>query len=118
MVGRDPSLCDVVVDGVSVSGRHCALHVSGEGRLLLSDLASRNGTSVAGVGLPPGEWRAVEPGVVLRLGGVAVRIELPIDDRPAGFERVPRGLAGTRPFNRPPRPAGPAAPGRAPSPPA
>lgn len=110
-VGRDAAQADIVLPVGSVSGRHCGLHVTAAGGILLADLGSRNGTAIGGVGLPPGEWRGIDATSVLRIGGVAARVELPVADGLPGFDRASDGLAGTRALNRPPRPANPAAPG-------
>lgn len=60
VIGRAAE-CDVVIDDASVSRRHAILDASGS----LRDLKSRNGTTVAGKRLQPGE------SVPLGVGGIA-----------------------------------------------
>jgi DNA-binding NtrC family response regulator len=74
-VGRHPTN-DLVLDDPRVSAAHLELERREEGRLLVRDLGTTNGTFV-------GPHRVLEaevgPGALLRLGGSSIRLE--IDDR-------------------------------------
>jgi hypothetical protein len=63
MLGRHPS-CEVVLDDLTVSRRHAQLHFR-DGRWILQDLGSKNGTSVNGARVMRCQLRA---GDHLRLG--------------------------------------------------
>src|SRR5919109_5532788 len=69
VVGRAP-MCDVVIDDVSVSRTHARLRAD-NGRLVVTDLGSRNGTIVDGVSVRQAE---LQPGAVVAFGGVPVRV--------------------------------------------
>ena len=70
VIGRFPS-CDIRVDDDYASGEHCLVRRLDDGRLVVSDLGSTNGTylvSEAGAMakvVAPTLW---EPGVSLRVG--------------------------------------------------
>ena len=101
VIGRAES-CDLVLDDPAVSRRHARITVRpGDGRLSIVDLASRNGTIVAGRvvrGPVP-----VPVGSTVRLGATCLQWHTAVDDTPAAV-RAGIGAAGGRiPFNRPPR---------------
>lgn len=67
--------CDIVLDDRAVSKRHAELLTLDDGRLYLTDCASRNGTHV----LREGRWRAIRQGFVrrderVRFGKVALTV--------------------------------------------
>jgi hypothetical protein len=70
LIGRHPS-CDVLLAGQSVSRRHAALRFR-DGRWIVQDLESRNGTRVNGERVQRCELR---PGDVLTVGGNRLRID-------------------------------------------
>jgi hypothetical protein len=74
MIGRGPEN-DLVMDDASVSGTHAAMVFDGDGRLLLSDLGSTNGTVVAGQPVGPGTAVEVTPGCEVMFGECAVVFE-------------------------------------------
>lgn len=106
-LGRDPG-CELVVDGEGtgvVSGIHLRF-VRLEGRWVVEDLGSRNGSSVDDRPLPPHSPHPVDAGTVLRLGdrGPQFRVEA-VRNR-----RIAETIAEDRPSRR--------AADRAPAPPA
>jgi type III secretion system YscD/HrpQ family protein len=48
VIGKDPGVCSIVLNDLSVSRRHAKIRVSSDGKLSLEDLGSRNGTLVDG----------------------------------------------------------------------
>jgi two-component system, NtrC family, response regulator AtoC len=68
------SECDVRVDDESVSRKHAVLHADGP-VLTLEDLGSRNGTTVMGRKLVPGERAPIAPGVVVELGSTTLVVQ-------------------------------------------
>jgi len=79
VLGREGERNDVGVGDPAVSGAHARVQVDGEGRLLATDLGSRNGTAVRRQGpfsspqrLSPGVPCALEPGDELVLAGRVV----------------------------------------------
>ncbi len=68
-VGRDPSN-DLVLSFGAVSRQHAAIEQQ-NGRYLLRDLGSTNGTYVNNVRLPSGQPQLLEPGDVIRIGDKA-----------------------------------------------
>lgn len=48
VIGKDPSLCDIFFQDLSVSKQHAKLTLSKEGKLIIEDLGSRNGIIVQG----------------------------------------------------------------------
>ncbi len=66
LVGRSES-CQLRPKSESVSRKHCIL-VLKDGRVLLQDLRSRNGTYVNDKRLPPDKAKVLKPGDVLRIG--------------------------------------------------
>ncbi len=71
LVGQSEA-CALRLSDRSVSRRHLALDVQGR-RLRVTDLESKNGTFVDGLGIS-GAW--LNGGETLRLGGTALRVEL------------------------------------------
>jgi hypothetical protein len=71
VVGRDPDVCDVVVDHPTVSRRHARLHHR-DGTWVLQDLESTNGTTINGKRV---ERCRVEPGDRIALGRQAVVVD-------------------------------------------
>ena len=69
VLGRSPG-CQLVVDDDTVSRRHAELHMT-DGRWILRDLGSSNGTWVTGRQVMEAE---VIPGDEIQLGGLALRI--------------------------------------------
>ena len=100
VVGRDPE-CDLIVGDDGVSREHLRVQPSPGGlRATVTDLESVNGTWVEGRRIK--EPTDVEPGTVFEAGDVAFTIA------PSGpglrFDPLREAnLAGTIPFNRPPR---------------
>jgi predicted component of type VI protein secretion system len=94
VVGRHPE-CDVVIDQVSLSKRHCVF-VKTDGLLVIRDLATTNGTKVKGQKV---RWAALLPDDKISLGGYKVRVYLGSDEMPSPSEqrqqRASKGSAGT-----------------------
>jgi predicted component of type VI protein secretion system len=67
VIGRDPALCDRVIDDATISHRHCRFSAR-EQRLLIEDLNSLNGTRLGGRDLAPFKPIAVDDGATLLLG--------------------------------------------------
>ena len=80
LFGADPS-CDVVVNDVTVSTRHCRLTQHDQG-FTLEDLGSTNGTFVENVRLSPRRPTAVTPEQRITLGP-----STPLPSRPAVGDR-------------------------------
>jgi two-component system, NtrC family, response regulator HydG len=80
LVGTSPA-CQLRLRDPHVSRRHLALEV-GEGRVHATDLASTNGTRVAGVGFT---GAFLEPGAVVVLGATAAQLELSESSPPPMF---------------------------------
>ena len=85
VVGRHPD-CDVVIDQVSLSKRHCVF-VKTDGLLVIRDLATTNGTKVKGQKV---RWAALLPDDKISLGGYKVRIYLGSDEMPSPSEQRQR----------------------------
>lgn len=83
VVGRSRS-CDLMVEDITVSRRHCRISLQGTPRV--EDLGSQRGTWVRGQRLTPGEPREVEPGEPIRLGDAIVVVH------PGGPTVVPHRL--------------------------
>ena len=81
-VGRHPALCERLIEDLSVSRRHLRVG-SAEGRLFVEDLSSLNGTLLDGSAIPPFEPMPVEPGQVITLGRVTLRVARLADPRAA-----------------------------------
>jgi DNA segregation ATPase FtsK/SpoIIIE, S-DNA-T family len=100
LVGRDPD-CDLVLGDDGVSRRHLRVHPSPGGvRATVTDLGSVNGTWVEGTRIE--QPADVEPETVFEAGDVAFTISPPVAALPIDPLRE-ANLAGTIPFNRPPR---------------
>ena len=69
VVGADPS-SDFVLNDPAVSRRHCSIVPSGDG-FEVTDLGSRNGTSLDGIALSKA---TVPVGAVLRVGGSLLQL--------------------------------------------
>jgi hypothetical protein len=65
--------CDIVIDDAYAAGRHALLQLQEDGRLLVRDLGTRNGTQVDGRVLPAGGEVLIRAGE-LRLGRTVVRV--------------------------------------------
>jgi hypothetical protein len=65
--------CDIVIDDSYAAGRHALLELQADGRLLVRDLGSRNGTQMDGLALPEGGETVVSAGEV-RVGRTLVRV--------------------------------------------
>jgi pSer/pThr/pTyr-binding forkhead associated (FHA) protein len=74
-VGRDPSACSIFLVEPRVSGVHASLKLE-DGRLLVRDETSNNGTWVSGARIAPGLWTPLPPGVPLRFGPVEFTVQL------------------------------------------
>jgi len=98
-------------------------------RLVLRDLASPGGTFVNRQRLPPGQSRALEPGDVIQLGGVQLKVVAGTPVNPASAPtsalkpappptQAARARSSTQPRPDPARtsPAAPTTPGRLPAP--
>nr|WTB31599.1 FHA domain-containing protein [Streptomyces sp. NBC_00830] len=71
-IGRSAD-ADVPLDDPDVSRLHCAVTVSGDGRVSVSDLGSTNGTSLDGTEVHDHPVR-LRPGALLRLGESTLRL--------------------------------------------
>lgn len=69
-VGRLGSTNDVVINDQSVSACHAVFEPVAEGRYIIRDMGSKNGTFVNDRPVPKGQTRDITPGDVLRLGAV------------------------------------------------
>lgn len=65
--------CDIVIDDSYAAGRHTLLELQADGRVLVRDLGTRNGTLVEGRRIPAGGETLVSAGD-LRVGRTLVRI--------------------------------------------
>ncbi len=72
LIGRADE-CQLRPKSESVSRRHCAIVIK-EGRALVQDLNSRNGTFVNGKQLPPDKAKVLKAGDVLRVGKIEVEV--------------------------------------------
>jgi predicted component of type VI protein secretion system len=82
VVGRHID-CDVVIDHVSLSKRHCVF-VKTDGLLVIRDLATTNGTKVKGQRV---RWAALLPEDRVSLGAYKLRIYLGSDEMPSPSEQ-------------------------------
>jgi pSer/pThr/pTyr-binding forkhead associated (FHA) protein len=82
VVGRHPD-CDVVINEVSLSKRHCVF-VKTDGLLVIRDLATTNGTKVKGQKV---RWAALLPDDKISLGGYKMRVYLGSDEMPSPSEQ-------------------------------
>ncbi|MEE8410423.1 MAG: sigma 54-interacting transcriptional regulator, partial [Myxococcota bacterium] len=72
IVGRSAQ-CDVCILGDAVSRRHCRFDLGTQ--ITVTDLKSANGTHRGEDRLPPDEPQRVEPGDVLRIGGITLMFQ-------------------------------------------
>lgn len=91
VVGRDPG-CDVVVDDPSVSTHHARFERSAEGRWILIDDDSTNGTLVGGMRMRPGVPRLVTAEAEIRFGTVRATVRAPVEVT-AGVSTVESAMA-------------------------
>ena len=88
VIGRrqpdDPDQCHVVVANRMVSGRHCILGQSSDGKFLLRDV-SRNGVRVDGRRIVPNVETEVAPGAVIQIAdrSFTLRVEEEVVERPS-----------------------------------
>lgn len=83
ILGRS-SICDLVVDDPSISRKHAEIRIR-EGRLLLKDLQSRNGTYVDG---QPIHATEVTQGQVVRFGKVSFSVQTDDDAEPCSDDET------------------------------
>jgi S-DNA-T family DNA segregation ATPase FtsK/SpoIIIE len=116
-VGRDLE-CELRLDDAAVSRHHLLVTAGGDdGCVLVEDLDSRNGTSVAGQRLDPGRPVRLYPGASIRVGASELTVVAPM---PAArlvpttggrlaVHRSPRTPSSSHPveFRLPPAPAAP-----------
>ena len=69
--------CDIIIDDAFAAPRHTLLVVQQDGRLLVRDLDSRNGTRVEGRRLDGGEELIITAGELV-IGRTVVRVGPPI----------------------------------------
>ena len=72
-VGRHPLLVDQVLEGERLSKRHARFSGS-NGSIFVEDLNSSNGTSVNGTACPPFQPMQIQPGDMIDVGGIALRV--------------------------------------------
>jgi len=109
-VGRGED-CDVVLADPTVSHQHLIATVHHDGRVVVTDLGSHNGAWIDGEAVH--EPTVLAPDAVLRLGATHARLATGLpQDRPLAVDPLHRAVGGLVPFNRPPRPPLPDAPGR------
>jgi len=82
VIGRHES-CDVVIQSVGLSKRHCVV-VKTDGLLVIRDLATTNGTKVKGQRV---RWAALLPEDRISLGGYKFRVYLGSDEMPSPSEQ-------------------------------
>ena len=77
VIGRDPSVSNLVLpqNYTAVSSRHCQINFD-QGRFILEDLHSRNGTFVDGKRLQPGKPAELKAGARFHLGDPANAFEV------------------------------------------
>lgn len=76
IIGRDPSACGIVISEDSVSRKHAVLEMTADG-LAISDLDSRNGTSVDDHILTRYDrCIPLHDGSTVNLGEVTIRVEI------------------------------------------
>ncbi|MEU8570135.1 FtsK/SpoIIIE domain-containing protein, partial [Streptomyces pathocidini] len=90
-VGRSAD-ADVPLDDPDVSRLHCAVTVSGDGRVTIADLGSTNGTTLDGRPLDSAP-APFTPGALLRVGESTLRLVDPGSRPPGG--RGPSGPGGS-----------------------
>lgn len=85
LIGRGDS-CQLRPKSDSVSRRHCVLVVR-DGRVLVQDLKSRNGTFVNEKRLPPDRAKVLKPGDMLRVGKLEFEVVINV---PIGGTKKPQ----------------------------
>jgi predicted component of type VI protein secretion system len=73
VLGRHPFLCDRTIDDLTISRRHCRFSLR-EGRLVVEDLNSLNGTCIDGRDIAPFRPVPVTDGSTVALGRVALTV--------------------------------------------
>jgi predicted component of type VI protein secretion system len=73
VLGRHPALCDRALDDLTISHRHCRFSLR-EGRLMVEDLNSLNGTRVDGRDIVPFSPVPVADGNTVTLGRIALTV--------------------------------------------
>lgn len=63
-IGRNPSLVDIVISNIHVSGLHAQVYIS-DGSILIADLGSRNKTLVNGIAIHPERKTELQIGDVI-----------------------------------------------------
>lgn len=96
-IGRGTA-CGLQLDDASLSAEHLRVAPAGD-RFTVTDLGSRNGTSIDGAGLPAGVPATVAPGAELEVGR-SVLVIRPVEDGPTIAGPTVRGSV---PVGRPPR---------------
>ncbi len=71
-IGKDPNVCDIVFQDLSVSRTHARLSISADGAMEIEDLGSKNGTVVNGS--PITDKRTITPQDLIALGTTAFMI--------------------------------------------
>ena len=92
VIGRHES-CDVVIQAVGLSKRHCIV-VKTDGLLVIRDLATTNGTKVKGQRV---RWAALLPEDRISLGGYKFRVYLGSDEMPSPSEQRRKQSLSTAP---------------------
>jgi predicted component of type VI protein secretion system len=101
VVGRR-EFCDVQVNDVSLSKRHCVL-VKTDGLLVIRDLGTTNGTKVKGQRI---RWAALLPDDRITLGNYKMRVYLGPDNAPGPSELAKYRTNGPDPKTAGARPKG------------
>lgn len=74
-VGRDPANCEVVIKDAEVSRKHCRITLSPEGKVIVVDLGSANGTLLNGEAMEANVEVVVAPGDKVGIGGATMIAE-------------------------------------------
>jgi class 3 adenylate cyclase len=75
VIGRNPKLCNIIIDDESLSRCHARLSLAG-GELYFEDLDSSNGTVADDIPVRPFEPARLQPGSSIRMGQVNLRLSL------------------------------------------
>ncbi|MCM1028215.1 MAG: FHA domain-containing protein [Pseudoflavonifractor sp.] len=87
-IGRAPG-CNIQINNPSVSSLHAELLILDDGRLIIEDKNSTNGTFVGGQRLDPGVETEVRRGDLVQLGNVALNwAQVPQTTRTANYKRI------------------------------
>ncbi|KAG2450344.1 hypothetical protein HYH02_004849 [Chlamydomonas schloesseri] len=68
LLGRQPGVCDVLLEHASISRQHAALTLDRAGSVFVTDLQSGHGTKVADTWIKPNAPRQLNPGAVMSFG--------------------------------------------------